>query len=280
LNAPTTRQAMESFCQFQQIYGEGMQIQTRSENGCIEIMFTPHPVLETHCGHGAFLSHMSGLISTVNWLLNRDVVPTKVFIGQQKPQNNTLNNSHLEALSKEKSNEQSKEKLKEKLKEQLKELTNVFGPNIKFSAGRYAIVYDNNCFDGNVITNNPELFSLFEHRAENVINQLGRNTEFKTAVASCLLKSLDGGKPSLENIASQLHKSTRTVQRLLKLEGTSFQNILDEVRQKSATYYLQSSSLNIDEITYLLGFSDASAFRKSFKKWTQCTPEKFRKKAP
>ena len=253
LNASTTKQALTSFCQFQRIYGEGMIIEPKSgkgaEKGRVEILFNPHPSVVEHCGNGAFYSHMSGLVTTVNWLQNRSITPLRASVSHKKPTS----------------------------KHHQQELEKIFGKNIKYSATNYALCYDEACFNGNVLTNNPELFSLFEHRAENIINQLDKENGFKAIVASCILKSLDGGKPNLENISSQLCKSTRTVQRLLKLEETTFQQILDEVRKKSAIYYLTSSSLNIDEITYLLGFSDASAFRKSFRKWSQETPEKYRK---
>jgi len=250
LNAPTAKQAVESFCKYQKIYGEGMQIQTSMDKDEMEVKFIPHTALGEVNGCAAFYSHMSGFMSTINWLLNRKLKPLKANIARKRP--DTL--------------------------AQQKEISNAFGSNIVYSAPHFSLVYQASCFDANVLTNNPDLFKLFEHRAETVMQQFGREDDFKAIVASRVLKSLDGSKPSLESISGQLHKSTRTVQRLLKAEGTSFQEVLNDVRHTSAKYYLESSVLNIDEIAYLLGFSDASAFRKMFKKSMDCSPEAYRKK--
>jgi len=249
LNAPTAKQAVDSFCKFQKIYGEGMLIKTNTSKAKVEVRFEPHPALGDMNVSAAYYSHMSGFISTINWLLNHKIEPIEVKIARKAP---------------------------EKLIHQ-KEFNKVFGPHIKYSASCFSIVYNESCFEANVLTNNPELFKLFEHRAESVIRQFGSEDDFKSVVAACLLKSLDGNKPSLENISEKLHKSTRTVQRLLKAEGVTFQEVLNEVRQTSAKYYLETTVLNIDEIAYLLGFSDASAFRKSFKKSMGVAPEAYRK---
>jgi len=249
LNAPTLHHALKSYCQFQTIYGEGMRINTETTGDSIYITFLPHPVLQKICGIGAFQSHMAGLISTVNWLLNKKLAPEFATFKHKKPTS----------------------------KQALVDYRETFGNAVQFSEKNYCIVYHNAQMNQNVVTNNPDIFRLFEHRATRVIEQLGDKEEFKTKVAACLLKSLDGEKPSLEKIADQLHKSPRTIQRLLKQEATSFQQILDEVRRKSASYYLTTTSMNMDEIAYLLGYGDSSAFRKSFKKWLNCTPEAYRK---
>jgi len=249
LNASTAKQAVESFCKFQRIYGEGMQIQSSTAEGNIEVVFALHPELDVLTSYGPYFSHMSGFISTVNWLLNQKITPIEVKIAMSAPA---------------------------KLIEQ-KEITQAFGENIRYSASSFSIIYRESCFESNVLTNNPELFKLFEHRAQMVMEQFGDKEDFKSQVASCLLKTLDSKKPTLDMLSDQLHKSPRTIQRLLKTEGTSFQEVLANVRQKSAKYYLESSSLSIDEIAYLLGFSDASAFRKSFKKSNHTSPEAFRK---
>jgi len=251
LNASTILHALQSFCKFQKIYGEGMRLETSKDDTGIKVTFIPHLSLAEHCTYSAYHSHMSGLITTVNWLLNDTVNPISVMIGNKPPV----------------------------LLTELQEFSDVFGGGITYSATHYAIIYNESDLNRNVLTKNPELFKLFEHRAKNIIDQLGQENDFKMSVALCLLKILDGEKPSLEKVASQLHKSTRTIQRLLKLENTSFQKVLDEVRHKSASYYLETSSLSIDEISYLSGFSESSAFRKSFKKWFKTTPEQFRKGA-
>lgn len=71
-----------------------------------------------------------------------------------------------------------------------------------------------------------------------------------------------------DDVASYLNISSRTLRRKLLTEETSFQKILNDVRSQMAIEYLQNSDFSIEEIADRLGFSDATNFRHSFKKWT------------
>lgn len=71
---------------------------------------------------------------------------------------------------------------------------------------------------------------------------------------------------------SKLGLSTRTLQRRLKEEGTSFQRTLDEVRTELARHYLKNSSMSGAEISFLLGFEDPNSFFRAFQRWTGKTP--------
>ena len=69
--------------------------------------------------------------------------------------------------------------------------------------------------------------------------------------------------------------SSRTLIRKLALEGTKFQIIRDEQAKKQAANYLTDASLSVESIGHLLGFSDASSFRRSFKRWFGETPSQY-----
>ena len=71
--------------------------------------------------------------------------------------------------------------------------------------------------------------------------------------------------------------SGRTLQRRLKEEGTSFGELLDWLRRGMAQAYLADDQISISEVSYLLGFSEQSAFQRAFKRWTGSTPVQFRK---
>ena len=66
--------------------------------------------------------------------------------------------------------------------------------------------------------------------------------------------------------------STRSLQRQLREEGTSYKGILDEVRQELAQQYMQDPKMPIKEVTFMLGFSEVSNFTRAFKRWTGQTP--------
>jgi AraC-like DNA-binding protein len=84
------------------------------------------------------------------------------------------------------------------------------------------------------------------------------------------------GFPGFEAISAALNVSAPTLRRRLKKEGTTFQRIKDEARCEAAKLCLERPELTISDIALQLGFSDPSAFHRSFRKWTGSTPGQFR----
>lgn len=84
------------------------------------------------------------------------------------------------------------------------------------------------------------------------------------------------GFPSFETISSALAMSAPTLRRRLKREGTTFQQLKDEARCEAAKLCLNRHDLSINEVALQMGFTDPSAFHRSFKKWTGQTPGQFR----
>jgi AraC-like DNA-binding protein len=71
--------------------------------------------------------------------------------------------------------------------------------------------------------------------------------------------------------------STRAMQRLLKGSGTSFRQLLDEVRNEHARGYLTSTSFSDGEVSFLLGFEDPNSFYRAFRSWNGMSPTEFRR---
>lgn len=84
------------------------------------------------------------------------------------------------------------------------------------------------------------------------------------------------GFPNFEMISSALAMSAPTLRRRLKREGTTFQQLKDESRCEAAKLCLNRHELSINEVATQMGFTDPSAFHRSFKKWTGKTPGEFR----
>ena len=84
------------------------------------------------------------------------------------------------------------------------------------------------------------------------------------------------GFPSFETISGALNMSAPTLRRRLKKEGTTFQHLKDQARCEAAKLCLDSAELSINEVALQMGFTDPSAFHRSFKKWTGLTPGQFR----
>ncbi len=84
------------------------------------------------------------------------------------------------------------------------------------------------------------------------------------------------GFPSFDTISSALNMSAPTLRRRLKREGTTFQQLKDDARCEAAKLCLDRPELSINEVALQMGFTDPSAFHRSFKKWTSQTPGQFR----
>lgn len=94
-----------------------------------------------------------------------------------------------------------------------------------------------------------------------------------------LLLMRSGEFPDAGAVASSMGMTPRTLRNKLMLLGTSFAEILGEVRNQLAISYLQTSLLTNDDIAGILGYDDSSNFRRAFKRWNGCTPSEYRRAA-
>lgn len=92
-----------------------------------------------------------------------------------------------------------------------------------------------------------------------------------------LLLEKPGQFDDMETLAHKLNTSSRTLRRQLTTQGTSYKEILDDVRSYLAKEYLRTTRMSIDDIAGTLGFSDAANFRHAFRRWTQKSPSDFRR---
>lgn len=85
------------------------------------------------------------------------------------------------------------------------------------------------------------------------------------------------GDPSLDRVAEQLNTTSWSLQRRLGETGLTFSGLVDKVRQELAQHYLTRTSLPISELALLLGYSEASAFSRAFRRWHGVSPKHWRK---
>lgn len=85
---------------------------------------------------------------------------------------------------------------------------------------------------------------------------------------------------SENTVAQELNITSRTLRNRLRRAGSSYQEILDSLREQIARDDLLHSTLTTSEIAEHIGYSDARSFRRAFKKWTGETPDEYRKMHP
>lgn len=126
------------------------------------------------------------------------------------------------------------------------------------------------------LTANHGMWSFFEPALRQRLADLDRHATTAERVRSALLEALPAGELSMQAICRKLGVSSRTLQRRLQEEGSSFQQTLDSLRSALAHHYLQNSSLSGAEIAFLLGFEDPNSFIRAFQGWTGSTPHAVR----
>ncbi|GAB3466035.1 AraC family transcriptional regulator ligand-binding domain-containing protein [Kineococcus endophyticus] len=84
------------------------------------------------------------------------------------------------------------------------------------------------------------------------------------------------GDPGADAVAARLRCSRSTLFRRLREEGTSYRQVLDDLRRELATSYLQAGRVSVAEVAYLVGFFEAAAFTRTFRRWTGTTPGAYR----
>jgi AraC-like DNA-binding protein len=95
-------------------------------------------------------------------------------------------------------------------------------------------------------------------------------------VESELQKSLPHGETQKRHIAKALGFSARTLSRRLADEGTTYENIVDQVRRSLALQYLKDPGISLSQIAWLLGYEGATSFNHAFVRWTGRSPSAVR----
>ena len=89
-------------------------------------------------------------------------------------------------------------------------------------------------------------------------------------------RRMHGERPTVERIADEMRMSPRTLQRRLEAVGTTYQELLDEVRRESARRLLSNTDLGASEVAFLLGFEELNSFTRAFHTWEGTTPTRWR----
>ncbi|MFZ5529259.1 MAG: AraC family transcriptional regulator [Pseudomonadota bacterium] len=125
---------------------------------------------------------------------------------------------------------------------------------------------------------NAELARINEEAAGRYLSQWqqGQAGELPVRIAEWLRVRLPQGEPRQEDAAAHLGLTTRSLQRRLAEQGTSYRDVLQQARHALALEHLRAGVYSVSEIAYLLGFAELSAFTRAFRRWTGVTPSAWR----
>lgn len=113
-------------------------------------------------------------------------------------------------------------------------------------------------------------------RCEQELALVGGINESVSQQVRTVLASTLGCYPKQDQMAAQLHMSNRNLARKLQIEGCSFSQLLEEERKRVASYLLEYSSLELQQIASQLGYGDPANFTRAFRQWTGELPSQYR----
>ena len=150
-----------------------------------------------------------------------------------------------------------------------------FRAPIQYSGNEDSVCFDKKTALAAMPTANAEVARANEKIVQDYLARFDRSS-VAMQVRARLTEQLPSGNATQDSVADALHMSLRSLQRRLRNEGTSYKDLLEETRRELAAHYMAESHRSINEITYLLGFSEPSNFSRAFRRWTGKSPSAYR----
>jgi AraC-like DNA-binding protein len=147
---------------------------------------------------------------------------------------------------------------------------------IHFNQAHNVICFDASYLDLPLLMSDTASMQLAVKQCEQELAALGHFSPFIREVRS-LVHDSNAGFRSLEAVAEMLNLSERTLKRQLAQEGTTYSDILEDMRRQEAIRLLLNSSESLERIAEALGYSDVANFNRAFKRWTGTTPGQYRR---
>ncbi|MET0384516.1 MAG: AraC family transcriptional regulator ligand-binding domain-containing protein [Polyangiales bacterium] len=160
------------------------------------------------------------------------------------------------------------------------EYERTFSPGrVRFSAPFNGFVFCARMLNESLASADVGLQAALRQYADRMLADLVDADGITEKVRAFVRRQLAQGEPSAASAARALHMSRRTLARKLAREDTSFSQLLDETRRSLALGYLDDQRLDITELAFLLGYSQAGAFFRAFRRWTGTSPNAYRREA-
>jgi AraC-like DNA-binding protein len=239
----TLRGALHRVQRYGRLFTEAVEF--RLEEGRLEVaLATAHPAL----GPGRAVAEgyrLAAVLEASRELTGVDIVPTIATFTYPQPSRTKAHRQH-------------------------------FRCPLQFGAHTARVVFRTSDLDLPVVEADETLAGYLSKYAEQVLASLVRGEAMRHRVRTAIWSLLGDGPPSLGHVAALLRMPPRTLQRRLAAEGTSVHQEIDEIRKTMALAVLRDHSISIEDVAFLLGYTEPSTFFRSFKRWTGTTPRRFR----
>jgi AraC-like DNA-binding protein len=147
------------------------------------------------------------------------------------------------------------------------------GCPVEFGGSSDELVFSNQSLAVPLITEDMHLLDVLRPICDEAAKQ--RETaagSIRALVENEAQKLLPHGRAQRHNVAKKLAMSTRTLARRLASEGTTFEDVVDELRRSLALQYVRTPSISLSQIAWLLGYEGGTSFNHAFRRWTGGPP--------
>lgn len=152
----------------------------------------------------------------------------------------------------------------------------IFRCPVLFDQADNALVFPKRLLSSPLSQADVQVRSMFDAYADRLLTEIKQGNSVLDQTRLQLVKQLSQGTPELAQIADQLAMSPRTLQRRLSDAGLSFNQLLEQTRKHMVLQYLADPALELSEIAYLVGFSEAGSLARAFRRWTGQSPHEYR----
>jgi len=131
-----------------------------------------------------------------------------------------------------------------------------------------------------LIDADPALQKIMQEQGEKSLSVYRDEINIVNEVRSVIFKNKWWLTPSFSDVAQALGMSDSNLKKNLAQANVKFKTIVDNIRKDLALHYFNNSNFTLLDITFLLGFSEQSAFNRAFKRWTSMSPRQFKRLTP
>ena len=245
LNSPTIAAGIENTARYIKIHNEAARAAIVVEKDRAYLRFSPDELLiNTSRQHNEYA--MTVALNTLRLMVGSEWAPREVHFTH-----------HLEAAS--------------------SEHFRVFCAPIMFGCPSNAFVIDSDFLKREVPAADPRLYRILKRYLGGVLKDMPREDDLVAAVRRVIGEAIRDGEPKLSQAAKKIGMSPRRLQRRLKEYGMDFKKLVDDTRRRLALHHIKEEKDPLTQIAFMLGYSDASAFNRAFKRWTGTAPLEYRR---
>jgi AraC-like DNA-binding protein len=240
-SAPTLRAALDCACRFASLLNEAVELVLQEEGREATWRFEARRGAARHAAAQDFV--LSGAFTLLHHCAGEGARPREVHFGRVSP----VDPVPYEAR---------------------------FGVPVRFAMPHDALVFDRQQLDLPRPWANDWVHAAFERHAGELLDR--RAVGVRRRVAELAAEELRSGTLTMTSVARRFGASPATLRRRLEHEGTTFRDLVGDVRRDLAELYLGDPRRSISEIAFALGFSSVGAFHRAFHRRKAATPSAYR----